>query len=243
MKKIMLGLIFLSVFVLTSCVSFEYRNLPKTYTRWSSVDEQFMFDVQGLQKSFGIGYITTQEEQVEVFVYIDVIYGEVHLFHIIDEELSEEPYLIFDIEKGSLNGLTMTLITLENHSNDESLNNLILEMSRRDLTNEDNYDAKYYLGSNWMNKEIKMVLIDDVVRGVSSKLLGYMYINDVKQSILFIFKDNQSFDIKLNGEIILSGTYETDKDQLTLIIEVNEIEYPYDQIILYATYESEIDSE
>lgn len=235
MKKIIFFITLVFVFALSSCVGFEYQKLHKTFTQWSSSDETFSFQMQGIQDAFGTGTIHILNEDVDVYVMLDVIWSEVILYDINDEEMDREnPLLLFDIEKGSLNGLTMTLITLINNTDDANYDLISMQMIRRDLTEEDEIDAKNYLGTFWKNEEHNWLLEADMKVYINHRLIGYIHDGEEKISVLFYFMDNQTFEIKNNGLVVITGTYETDWLSMTLNFTEDQLSLGYQTITLEA---------
>src|SRR3989339_318382 len=202
MKRIVFIVIALLLTTLSSCVSFELRNLPESFTEWSSTDDAFSFQIQGLSDYVGHG----------------------------------EPYLTFDIEKGSLDGKTMTLVLMDPETDEIKSDALRFDMEKRILTEDDDFDAIYYIENGWENKDLGWELLQTSGFMVKHQMLGYIQHEETKISILFTFKEQQTFEITNNGVIILSGTYETKWLTLKLMFQEDDPNLAYNEIELTAAY-------
>ena len=201
MKRIVFIVIALLLTTLSSCVSFELRNLPESFTEWSSTDDAFSFQIQGLSDYVGHGEISLTDETIEVYVLINVIQGEVYLHQTDTDDIHGEPYLTFDIEKGSLDGKTMTLVLMDPETDEIKSDALRFDMEKRILTEDDDFDAIYYIENGWENKDLGWELLQTSGFMVKHQMLGYIQHEETKISILFTFKEQQTFEITNNGVI------------------------------------------
>ena len=243
MKKIMHILILIStITLLTSCVGIMYRKLPQPFTYWQSEDNLLFFSIQGIQQHDGMGTMLILDEEVDVFVELYPHIIRLMIYEIKDDAVDfENPMMIFKIETGSLDGLTMTLLSEENNTQDTFYDDTTLHMSRRDLNKEDDIiDARYYYGTHFYSDTSSWYFECLFDNGKLYQWIGKIVMDDKVRSVILILKENQQYEIVENGEIILRGTYETDGLSLTLLME-EHVHISSPKVTLEGTYQRKMD--
>lgn len=223
MKKMLIVPILCLVLSLTACVSYYHRNLPKSFTKWTSMSDLLSFETQGLQSNFGFGILLINQVEQDVYVLLNVATADVIIFDEILSNGSWHELIRFQIQEGSLDGLTMTLKTDINDTGDTSYDNLVIDMTRRDLDEDtDVIDAKYFFGTSWINETEQWYFETIDPRRKLYNFLPIIYIMNEKYDVVFEFEDNQRFTIYHENQVLLTGSYETTFTTITLNFDPND---------------------
>ncbi len=233
MKKTLFSiLIILFSFFLVSCIGYGHKKICKQNTAWSSLDKRLEFQIQGFQASYGTGHIDINGEKVEVSVILDNITHKLVILIPSGNKVTE--LMIFKINvyrqgwKTEEDRIKLTMIT--NNSEDESYNESF-DIYRRDLEEEE-IDAKHYSTVDWENSEYGIKLTYNDLTDFTKIYDGNIKFGEHDLKIQFRFLDDQQFEVHVDEELVIAGTYRTEGLKMILSFTVNEI-YDVGTLTLY----------
>ena len=210
--------IVLSLFILTSCVSFYATVLKKKYVKWISEDQILQFEIQGpYNEQYGLGILKIGNDFKDIKTYLNLGVGTLYLevYDFADNSL----LLGFDVAFVSQTRLHLSVE--DNETDKSSFDNLELTINRFDLS-VDEIDAKKYLYVQYVNETFG-INIDNEIEGTYSRR-GSINYNNQRLEIIMDFLDNHTFEIYIleSNDLILSGEYTTTKEYIDLVFDFND---------------------
>lgn len=222
----MIGVLLLST--LTACTGLGYGDITKKNTLWKSEDGRLSFEIQGIKDYEGIGTIVTNDEVINVRVSVNVVAQALYIYRQADiyQDIVTSMFMTFDISlKGGLldtKSDVMVLTIVENNSTDRYYDDTTIEVVRTDLENKA-LNAKYYVGTSWMNSNYGFSLTSDLKSDFTGILSGIIEYEARDLKIDFHFLNNDKFNVFNNDILILSGSYETSDLTMTLHFIKNDV--------------------
>jgi len=241
MKKIFI--ILLSMFLvlsLSSCTSLSLRSIDdKQNVVWKTEDDFLTLYIEGYRTYRSYGEMNIDGETIEVigdFVWHEsklVLYTveEAKIIHDNDGVLTDESeFVTFGISApfawyGWFSSTKMNVKTYYNYSGYSELDDLEFTMTVSKIP-EDELDARNFIEMDWKNDDLGLVFDSDYLSYFTGIHYGTYTLKSEVMDIYFIFLDDNEFEIHENNEddtLLLSGTYITNKESMTLQVLTDNI--------------------
>ncbi len=134
-----------------------------------------------------------------------------------------DPYIIFDIIPVFLSDSSIKLKTRENEPGYDILGDLKITLNISEIKNEDR-NAKYFLLTSWYNETSGIYFHNNYNTIYSNISYGTIQVEDEIIDIEFIYIDEENYAIQEveSSQLIISGEYYLDGDNLVLLVDNDE---------------------
>ena len=227
MKKIILFLLIIaSMVILSGCTYSESR---QANIAWDSDDFELHLRTQGGESSKVYGTIEIENNVIEIVGMFYWNQSSLCIYTRNQVESNEvdlddvDPYIIFDIIPVFLSNSSIKLKTRENEPGYDILGDLKITLNISEIKNEDR-NAKYFLLTSWYNETSGIYFHNNYNTIYSNISYGTIQVEDEIIDIEFIYIDEENYAIQEveSSQLIISGEYYLDGDNLVLLVDNDE---------------------
>lgn len=226
-RTLLVIILLISVFTLSSCLSYNTYIYAENVC-WKTENDRLSIFIEGPNNNHsGLAKIKINDEYIDTYVEFG---GNVPLLTLYLEDNVEnmsriEEYSFIHFRMHIIDKTTVELEVEYNNSNDSYYDNLSFTIYRSDLS-EDKLNAMYYIDTSFFhNSDYEITIGQDKYTIFSGKAEGMINYQDQTISIEFVYVNTTYFEIYdvVTQDILLSGTYDTGINSMTLDIQDNTI--------------------
>jgi len=243
MRKILLSLLLIfSVVFLSGCTYSESRQINVV---WESSDKKLVLYSQGAESSKVYGFIIIDDQETEIvgFFYWNqsrlVVYTGDQVKSVESNELKDlDAFIVFNIDPIFLSNTSIRVKTMENKPGYDILGDLSFKLNSSEIDIEKR-NAQYFISIDWYNEDTSIYFHNSFQTVYSGISYGTIQIEDEIIDIEFTYIDEENYVIKEVGsnQLIISGEYYLDSDNLVLLVEYDEYFQNQYEVLIFSHVE------